>query len=274
MRANSATPATLSGWFDFSKGRNGTSAEFFQSLPALRDDLFMRMVRAALEPVEGELRPIAQIRREGRKDLPSLDRLLTLLNSPKERSEKRLQQLLWHRGSFLANQKIVAFEVPCSLEGIARASVADFLVIDDRRHAPIIVEVKGGTASDSLSGVLLQLLVQWCFHKSALNAFRRQIQDYDESIAIEAIEPEAMIAAPARFYRETLRRSKDSRRNDEANHAFRLLAVLEAGFGLSVKFIEIGDDWFLVGTKLSCRPISALDLMRLNSSEDPRDLPV
>ena len=235
--------------------------DFFQALPRLSNDLFINLIQTAIEPVEGELRPLSEfIGQKGRKELPSRDEILGALGSRGQLWEKQLQYLLWHRGCLLTHQRIIAFEVPCSLREFGRRIVADFLVIDDKRQVPIIVEVKRGTATDSLTGVLLELLVQWCFHKSAMSPFRRQLQNFGEAIPDSVTQPEALIVAPARFYQETLRRSKDKRRHGEVDHAFRLLGVLEAVFGLSVSFIEVNDDWASQGTELRCRQFSASDM--------------
>lgn len=163
--------------------------------------MFIGLVTAATEPILGDLRPLARIREEGRTEVPPLNQLLEELKRTESRGERQLQYLLWHRGYLVSpRERIIAREVPCSLGGIRRASVADFLVIDDSRRVPVIVEVKCGTASDSLTGALLELLVQWCFHKSAMSPFRRQLRDDGVQIEDAVFQPEAVLVAPASFY--------------------------------------------------------------------------
>lgn len=120
---------------------------------------------------------------------------------------------------------------------------------------PLVVEVKCGTASDSLTGVLLELLVQWCFYKSAMSAFRQQLQDDGEQIDESMTQPEAAIVAPVRFYREALRRSNSQKRHGEAVHALRFLRVLKKAFDLRVYFIVLSNDWHFQGTKLRCHQL-------------------
>jgi hypothetical protein len=103
--------------------------------------------------------------------------------------------------------------------------------------------------------VLLELLVQWCFYKSAMSAFRRQLQDDDEQIDDNVIQPEAVIVAPVRFYREALRRSNSPKRHGEVVHALRFLRVLKKAFDLRVRFIILSNDWHVQGTRLRCHQL-------------------
>jgi hypothetical protein len=159
---------------------------------------------------------------------------------------------------------MIAREAPCSFGQVRRATVADFLVMDGLRGVPSIVEVKCGEANDSLTGVVLELLVQWCFHKSAMIAFRHQLLADGVQIDDSVIQPEAAIVAPVQFYREVLRKSNSPKRRGEARHAFRLLRTLKSEFGLSVNFIILSDDWHLRGTRLRCHQL------RIPAIEDAR----
>jgi len=120
---------------------------------------------------------------------------------------------------------------------------------------PLIVEVKCGTAKDSLTGVLLELLVQWCFYKSAMEAFRQQLQDDGEQIDQNMTQPEAAIVAPIGFYRKALERSNSRKRHGEAVNALRFLRILKTAFDLRVCFIVLSNDWHLQGTKLRCHQL-------------------
>jgi len=255
MQSYPTIPQTIWEWFLFSKGdkRIGSRSDFFRALPQLSDDLFITLIQAATQLRTGDLRPLASLREEKRKEVRTLIQLREDLGNPTCRTEQKLQYLLWHRGHLLTpRQRMIAREVPCSFREVSRATVADFLVIDETRRAPIIVEVKCGTAQDSLTGVLLELLVQWCFHKSAMAAFRRQLLNDGVHIDGSLIQPEAAVLAPSRFYREALRRSNAKERRSEATHALRLLRVLRSEFSLSVNFIVLSDNWHLQGTQIRC----------------------
>jgi hypothetical protein len=249
-------PETVSGWFQFSKGDKnvGSRSEFFEALPSLTEHSFTKMIKTAIEPVDGELRSLRNIREEGRKAVPSEANLLQELKDPARHSEQRLQYLLWHRQRLLEHQTIIAREVPCSFTKVCRPAVADFLSIDTITSAPIIVEVKCGTATDSLTGALFQLLDNWCFHKSAWGAFLSQLQHAGYVISSQVTQPEAVLVAPLSFYEEVVRRSEDRRRWNEARHAKRFLGVMEATFGLKVRFVRVGSNWPQQGKNLCCNP--------------------
>lgn len=259
MQTNPPIPKTIWEWFQFSKGdrRGGRRSAFFESLPQLSDDRFIDLIKnAATDSCQGNLRPLTELREEGRRKVPPLNQLLEELRNPENRRERQLQYLLWHRGHLLnPRQRMIAREVPCSLRKVKRPTVTDFLIIDDLRRVPLVVEVKCGSASDSLTGVLLELLVQWCFYKSAMSAFRQQLQDDGEQIDDSMAQPEAAIVAPIRFYREALRRSNTQKRHGEAVHALRFLRALEDAFDLRVRFIVLSNNWHFHGTRLRCHQL-------------------
>jgi hypothetical protein len=121
-------------------------------------------------------------------------------------------------------------------------------------------------ATDSLTGVLLELLVQWCFYKSVMIAFRQQLLDDGEQIDLSVLQPEAAIVAPANFYREALRRSNSQKRHGEAAHAVRYLRVLRMTFDLRIRLIVLSNDWHVQGTNLRCHQL------RTNAIEDATPL--
>lgn len=238
---------SLSDWYKRSK--TGKSA-FFRSLPNISDDQFKTMVDCAIQSKEGELRPLALDK--GRKGIPPEADLLKELEDPKLRNETRLQYLLSHRSRLLEHQKIVAREAPCSFKAVRRPAVADFIAVNQTTPAPIIVEVKVGSATDSICGVLFELLVQWCFHKSAWEDFLNQLKNAGYPTPGHVTQPEAAVVAPTKFYTEAVRRSKDPRRCNEVTHARRFSGVLKTHFGLEVSFLQISDDWHSLGKNLSC----------------------
>ena len=138
---------------------------------------------------------------------------------------------------------ILAREVPCGFRSVRRSTVADFLAIDRLNGVPIVAEAKCATTTDSLTGVLLELLVQWCLHKSAMTALRQQFLDDGENVSDLVTQPGASIVAPASFYRETRRRSADRGRRGEITHAVRMLKLLHTLFRLSLELIEVDTDW-------------------------------
>jgi hypothetical protein len=234
-------------------GRGRYRSDFFKALAHLTDDSFITLVESAIKPVWGELRSLTKLREAGRKEVTPLDQLLAELKDSENHNERRLQYLLWHRRYLLNPHQIVtARDVPCCFGPVSRPTVSDFLVIDDQRKVPILLEVKGGEARDSLTGVLLELLVQWCFHKSATEAFRSQLENDGIEIDSNIAQPEALIAAPAAYYREAVRRSHSKKRQNEAFHALRLVRSLERKFELSVGFIVISDLWHFQGTGFRC----------------------
>ena len=163
---------------------------------------------------------------DGRKKVPRLEELLKVIKDKAMQDERRLQYLLWHRRYLLSpEQVILAREVPCGFRSVRRSTVADFLAIDRLNGVPIVAEAKCATTTDSLTGVLLELLVQWCLHKSAMTALRQQFLDDGENVSDLLAQPGASTVAPASFYRETRRRSADRGRRGEITHAARMLKL-------------------------------------------------
>jgi hypothetical protein len=141
MQPHPITPVTIWEWFLFSKGdhRGGRRSAFFESLPQISNDWFVDLIKnAARESRPGALRPLTKLREEERRKVPPLDRLLEELKNPKNRRERQLQYLLWHRGHLLSScQRMIAREVPCSLKQVKRPTVTDLLIVDDLRRVPL-----------------------------------------------------------------------------------------------------------------------------------------
>jgi hypothetical protein len=257
MRDNTDRPSTLREWYEFSKGASRPGrrrTDFFEALPELTGCAFVAMVNAASQASDGELRPLEMLRGGGREQAPALENLLEEIRLPNGQQERQLQYLIWHRGYLvLPQERIAAREVPCCFQDTRRPAVSDFLVIDERRRVPMLVEVKCGGANDSLSGVLLELMLQWCFHKGAMPGFRKQLRDAGIEIGAEVTQPEAVIAAPLQFYREALRRSQSKKRLNEAAHALRLAHSLQEHTGLRVRNVVISDKWPKQGIGFHCR---------------------
>ena len=101
-----------------------------------------------------------------------------------------------------------------------------------------------------------QLQYQWCFHKSAMAAFRIQLRSAGIEISAEVTQPEAVIAAPVSYYREAQRRSRSRERQNEAAHAVRFARLLNEAVGLRVRLIVISDKWPQQRTAFRCRQCS------------------
>jgi hypothetical protein len=135
-------------------------------------------------------------------------------------------------------------------------ALIDHMPPSERRGVPMVVEVKCGEAADSLTGVVLELLVQWCFFRCAMQQLREQFFVKGMGIAPDVTQPDAVVAAPEAYFMETMRRSHDTRRRDEAVHALRFVHLVEESTGMRVRFVAISDDWPKQGTGFRCRELS------------------
>jgi hypothetical protein len=236
---------TLRSWYLTSKGERGTRSQFFALLDSFTSETFTKVVKADLDrPAPGRLRTLTSIREYSRRNRPSLKELRTAVPD-----EQTLQWLFLSRGYVqFDHERVIERELPVSPAGIPREGWIDVLAFDHSAKQPILVELKQGGANDSLTGVILEVLAHWAFHMRYLAEFRTQLMEGGVLGAEEMVRPSVVVAAPESYFRETLRRSGDSRRHNEGRTATAIIRCMKGRWGLKIRLLAISDDWQEVGT--------------------------
>jgi hypothetical protein len=235
---------TLRSWYLNSSGTRGSRSQFFALLDSCTSEKLMSVVETDLcRPVTGSLRTLASIREYSRRDPPSLEELRTTVPN-----EQTLQWLFLYRGYLqFEHERVIERELPVSPADVAREGSVDVLAFDGIANQPILVELKQVRANDSLTGALLEVLAHWAFHMRYLAEFREQLMKGSVSGANVMKKPSVVIAAPKKFFLETVRRSGDSRRHHEVRTAAAIVKCLKDTMGLKIRLLAISDDWQQVG---------------------------
>ena len=134
-----------------------------------------------------------------------------------------------------------------------REGSVDLLAFDLDRRQPMLVELKPARASDSLTGVLLEVLSHWAFHMRYLPQFQQQVAQAEVVRSPVMQAPTVAIAAPESYFVETLRRSGDPGRHNEIRVAAQLIRCMLEIWGVQVRLLAIEDGWQQVGLDFAIR---------------------
>ena len=234
----------LRRWYQFSKGVGGRSSDFYTMLDRCTPDRFAAIVAQELQrPAPGELRSLSSIRQYSRRRIPTLEELQN-----REPNEQTLQWMFLLRGYLqFKHEAIIERELPISPAGVDREGGLDLLTFDLSRGQPILVELKRAKATDSLTGVLLEVLSHWAFHVRYFHQFRQQLAQSEVVNSLNSMMPTVAIVAPESYFIETVRRSSDRRRHHEVQVAAKLINCMRVLYDLQVRFLAIQDDWQQIG---------------------------
>jgi hypothetical protein len=235
---------TLRSWYLTSKGERGSRSQFFELLESCTSEKFAKIIHEDLaRPASGGLRSMEAIRNYSRNQPPSLEALRT--------AAPNVQTLQWffiYRGYLqFERERVIERELPVSPAGVPREGWVDILAFDERASRPVLVELKQARATDSLTGVLLEVLGHWAFYMRHWEEFRRQLAHDGVFRTDRMLTPSIVIAAPGAYFHESLRRSSDSRRHKEIEVAAALIKCLGDNCGLTLRLLAIDDDWQEVG---------------------------
>jgi hypothetical protein len=243
---------SLRRWYEFSKGEAGrrSRSSFFALIDGCTTERFAKIVAADLQrPAPGELRSLASIRQYFRRNTPTLDEL----RGPAP-DEQTLQWFFMLRGYLhFKHEAIIERELPVSSSKDDREGSVDLLAFDLDRRQPMLVELKPARASDSLTGVLLEVLSHWAFHMRYLPQFQQQVAQAEVVRSPVMQAPTVAIAAPESYFVETLRRSGDPGRHNEIRVAAQLIRCMLEIWGVQVRLLAIEDGWQQVGLDFAIR---------------------
>jgi hypothetical protein len=241
---------SLRRWYEFSKGQGDRRSRsgFFALLDGCTAERFAEIVQEDLrQPALGDLRSLTSIRQNSRRNTPTIDELRR--RAP---DEQTLQWLFLLRGYLrFRHEAIIERELPVSPAKVDREGWVDLLAFDLDRRQPILVELKRAKASDSLTGVLLEVLSHWAFHMRYLRQFQQQVAQADVVGSPVMLAPTVVIAAPESYFVETLRRSGDPRRHNEIRVAAQLMRCMLEMWGVGVRLLAIEDGWQQVGLEFA-----------------------
>jgi hypothetical protein len=224
-------------WYDHSKD---SASAFFRDLEQLDCDTLVRLLglETALSP-RGSLRTKVQLEALNRAQRPSIQDL-----QMREPDEQTLQWMFMHRKHLLSISEEVAFrELPTCCEGESVEGRADLLAFDQLRKQPIIVELKRKTASDPLSGVVLEALSHWAFNVRHLADFKSLLFEFG-CVAEEL--PRVVIAAPEGYYRSNRKRTRPPR-GKEFYIAKNWIECLRQREVVTIDLYTTEDDWLSEG---------------------------
>jgi hypothetical protein len=219
--------------------RHSTSA-FFRELEQLDCDTLVRLLASetSLSP-RGRLRTKDQLEALDRAESPSIQAL-----QMRKPDEQTLQWMFMHRKHLLSISEEVAFrELPTCCAGETVIGRADLLAFDQLQKQPIIVELKPKTASDSLSGVVLQALSHWAFDVRHLADFNSLLLEFGY---VAGKLPRVVIAAPEGYYNSAQKRIRLPR-GKEFEIAMNWIETLRQREVVTIDLYTTEDEWLSKG---------------------------
>jgi hypothetical protein len=245
MTTGSPSPRSIRDWYRLSKK---DSSKFFNDLHLLDCSSLIAILQQdiALQP-RGRLRTAAELESLSRTGLPSLD-----VCKAKGPDEQTLQWMFMHRRYFeLAHERIVWRELPTCCAEETPEGWCDLLAFDEAQARPLLVELKRGSATDPLTGVLLEALWHWVFgvrHNADLNTQLRGFGHTPNN------PPRLAVAAPDEYYRQAQQRTREPR-GSEYQVAIAWLACLRQNKIVDIDLYAIEDAWLSTGPAFNMRKI-------------------
>lgn len=159
-------------------------------------------------------------------------------------NEQTFQWMFMHRKHLLSSTEcVLARELPTCCAGESVEGRADLLAFDQVLARPIIVELKCGTASDPLAGVVLEILSHWVFNVRHLADLTAQVNAFGY---LSSGSPRLAIVAPEGYYIETRRRTS-RRRCNEYDIAMSWINELRRNEIAMIDLYAVENDWLGAG---------------------------
>jgi len=245
MTTGSPSTRSIHDWYRLSKKY---PRKFFRDLHFLDCSSLIATLQndSTLQP-RGHLRTAAELKGLSRTGLPSLGAC-----KAREPDEQTLQWMFIHRCFFhVPHERIVWRELPTCCAEETPEGWCDLLAFDEVQARPLLVELKRGSATDPLTGVLLEALWHWTFGVQHSAEFKKQLCDFGYSTNNR---PRVAIAAPEEYYRQAQQRTRGPR-GSEYQIALSWLACLRQKQVVDIEMFAIENAWQSSGPAFSMRRI-------------------
>lgn len=227
--------------------RSGSRGEFLKDVQSLTSHSLIALLREEISSgARGRLRTKPELEALSRTACPNIEALKAA--PPREQT---LQWLFVHRGHLSSSsERILCRELPTCCVGEPAEGRADLLGFDDAHGEPILVELKDGSASDPLSGAILELLYHWAFHMRHKDDFRALLADFGCEPTVPC---RLVLIAPHAFYDEAERRS--SKRYGEFERAIAWITELAARNVVIIDLYALDSGWQREGIHFRLRKV-------------------